>query len=484
MKTKLTALVLTLALLLGSFALVSCGGDETPTPGNDIPASGTINLGGQDMTFFSAPLNPEPVAPKDNKLQLVDAYTDGTYNYYLLDAGYVRHAYIETMGQVRYDGRTPAEISISISESSSVEKSITNTLSKSYTYGTSNSTSGEVGIGGSWPISGRLSFNYTGQTSLTTDKSVSDSVSTAQQMGQTLTANLSVGHNDEKPGFYRLALMGTMDVWVVCKTDINNETLISSEISGCLRESKEECYYSIIYSESGDFNVSPTDTIEIAEDYYKDLPRPTKVGGQIVVEKAYIPTTPLSCKPDNTFNYTETDPMIAENPHFADHSFSFGQFVVDGGGRASDGRFVLLDDSAMSISFRLEYDVDNLPIADAQENLSMTSRYLQATDTATGFYDMPFNIGSRTPGVGMIVARISYADGTPEDRICLTDAFVNAKAGDIITIKDGITKACTVEISICYEMCSWIKFLNTSGGSFYTQWRINQDFTVVPIDEA
>jgi hypothetical protein len=54
--------------------------------------------------FATAPLEAKPVAPENNTPKVIDSYTDGTNNYYLLDAGHVESVYIATLGHIQYTG--------------------------------------------------------------------------------------------------------------------------------------------------------------------------------------------------------------------------------------------------------------------------------------------------------------------------------------------------------------------------------------------
>ena len=62
----------------------------TPEDGSsgDSGNTATVTVKSEPTQFLSASVNAEPVAPANGKLNILDSYTDGAKNYYLLDVGY------------------------------------------------------------------------------------------------------------------------------------------------------------------------------------------------------------------------------------------------------------------------------------------------------------------------------------------------------------------------------------------------------------
>lgn len=185
----------------------------------------------------------------------------------------------------------------------------------------------------------------------------------------------------------------------------------------------------------------------------------------------YVSTTPLSCKLDNKYNYDQPD-QNGNNIHYS-HNFNFGDFVVENcmKSNAAKDTYVLADNVKADVSFRLEYDADNLPIQD-----NMTARYVSIDTKQSGFYKLPWNVGERDVRKGMIVVLIEYEDQTPSDKICITNAFDNVKGGGKIAIASSIVKPCKVSIAICYELVQWAPGFLGIVDDYWMNWRINQTF--------
>lgn len=79
----------------------------------------------------------------------------------------------------------------------------------------------------------------------------------------------------------------------------------------------------------------------------------------------------------------------------------------------------------------------------------------------------------------MIVALVEYNDGTPSDKICITNAFDGCKSGGLVTIAGNINKPCKVTIAICYELVMWAPGFLGIVDDYWMNWRINQTFYFV-----
>ena len=55
-------------------------------------------------TFADFALQADMTAPSQGSLTIIDSYSDGESNYYLLDAGEIKDIYISTLAQVDYTG--------------------------------------------------------------------------------------------------------------------------------------------------------------------------------------------------------------------------------------------------------------------------------------------------------------------------------------------------------------------------------------------
>ncbi|MDR3318679.1 MAG: hypothetical protein LBS99_04510 [Clostridiales bacterium] len=91
MKKKL--ITLTLCLLVASATAMSgCAGGDPTNDGNTVPP------GASPLTQMEA------VAPETGNVpKVLDSFTDGTSNYYLLDAGYIKGVFISKLTATTYD---------------------------------------------------------------------------------------------------------------------------------------------------------------------------------------------------------------------------------------------------------------------------------------------------------------------------------------------------------------------------------------------
>lgn len=468
---KIISIIIVLILLVSLFACVNDGGNSEDKNAGD---NWENNYNNENTVFSSVAMRAEPVQPSSgNAPKIIDSYTDGTNNYYLLDVGYIKNSYISTLASVNYTG-VPISFSKTTVTASEIQSSITNVISDSYYLATSSgikiSIGSRIGIDNTYIESG-LDWDWSMQSAVTINKSTENTLTSAKNYSESQTIAYSFGAEEFDTGWYRYALYGAIDVYYICVTSKNNAELISLEICACAREN--DYFVRSEYSQDGKFDNEPTKDITFQENFYKTLPLPVNsVPGNVIAETKYISTYPLSCKLDNKYNYSQRDPN-ADNIHFS-HEFEFGKFVVSGGQFRNGSVFGIVPNNSIDIDFRLEYDADNLPIQD-----NMTSRYVSNDTKQSGFYDMPWNIGERTVGRGMIVALVSYKDGSPSDKICITDAFNNKKAGAEISIVKDLKKPCDIEIVICYELEMWAPGFLGIVDNYWMNWRINQEFKII-----
>lgn len=191
------------------------------------------------------------------------------------------------------------------------------------------------------------------------------------------------------------------------------------------------------------------------------------------VNDYYLDVDLLSCALDNGYNYDKPD-KNASNINYS-YLYNFGKFIVKKVGEKQDNIFNLSKTNNAGIYFRVTDDCDNLPL---QGNL--ICRCINDDTYSNGFYNMPGgDIGNHTVHKGLLVAYITYEDGTPADRIIISDFFSNKKAGDEIIIDADIMKPCKIEIAILIEIQAEIPPFRNVRLPFNTNFRINQTFIFV-----
>lgn len=179
----------------------------------------------------------------------------------------------------------------------------------------------------------------------------------------------------------------------------------------------------------------------------------------------------LNCALDNKYDYTKpTTPDQSSSLH----PFKLGYFEVVNANVNGDN-LGLVNGYDSSISFKLSYNTKNLPIAG-----NCTSTYISDDSNSYLYYNLPYNIGNQKTGYGLIVATVTYKDGTPQHKVLITDAFKDKNIDDGILIIDGsrLKKDCTVDISIVYELHHWAPGFLGISDDFWSNWRINKTFEI------
>ena len=320
------------------------------------------------------------------------------------------------------------------------------------------------------------SFNFKSELTNTWARTVTDSVSTTSgyltQFSQEYTEAI---HFSEAAGFkkgyyYRMAFYDSLKAYGVLVYDIANDRysattdyLFGDKTPVRVWETSDSPVFA--YEPHKDLVFDVEQAIAYAKAHSKPEPTVAPASGTY-----YLPTTPLSCGLDNGYNYDKPS-RDANNKHFS-HDFDFGNFVLTGCTKdiTEKDSYFTLPNNSVDISFRLEYDTDHLPLQD-----TMTSRSVSNDNKQSGFYKLPWNVGERNVGRGMIVVLVEYDDGTPSQKICTVNALGGKGPGELVSIVT-VDKPCTVTIAICYELVQWAPGFLGISDDYWTNWRINQTF--------
>nr|AGS51785.1 hypothetical protein [uncultured bacterium contig00053] len=279
MKKKTIIMMAILAFVL-SISFISCGLLDLVSEITDPESSETDPA--DSMTLAPA-LRAVTTASSNNANPIVmSSYTDGTYNYYLIDVGFIQNMYVSAIGFLHYNGMTPMSLSQSTISETTITNAMTETISDSITF--SNTQSGKVGIQFAYEksilfirkfsvkLNGEWAGSWTNTT--TSTRSRETSVSTAESYGRSESISFTVGEHGEPEGFYRYALYAVCDVYFVISTSLDNQELISWDTLACIRDNSY--FPHMDYSTNGIFDNSPLgNEITFVEDFYKTLPRPS-----------------------------------------------------------------------------------------------------------------------------------------------------------------------------------------------------------------
>jgi len=250
---------------------------------DDEPITFPKEIHDNSNTEFTPSIKAKPFYPTTGSdPKIIDSYTDGTNNYYLLDVGYVKDVYISTLAQANYTG-VPLNISKTITETSQITNSLTETITN--TYYSSYTGSDKVGVGTEWKnkfnffglgseLTVKANFEWTWQntTSDTNTKSMANTHTTTTAYAEAQTISYSFGLNNHPVGRYRYAIYSDIDVYYLITTSMNNETLLDWEIVTCARPNSYTL--SSEYSLDGNFSNESDSFLEFTNDFYKHLVKP------------------------------------------------------------------------------------------------------------------------------------------------------------------------------------------------------------------
>ncbi|MGN1235115.1 MAG: InlB B-repeat-containing protein [Christensenellaceae bacterium] len=214
----------------------------------------------------------------NNSLPLIDASTDYVYNYYLLDAGYIKNVPIVHGVETRYDGKHSP--TITYSKSTVTTEEVASSIEKTASETISNTTMNAIGIGveGSWGwFTASLEYSRQWGTTIENKNSFTSVYTIANQTSEGMENSISytIGEPTDEKGYYRISLVTTCDVYYLAKTNRDNTKLIDFTVFFCARGSQQ---FVLEYSENGDFNKdNATSELTIDNEFYKNFEIPTKV---------------------------------------------------------------------------------------------------------------------------------------------------------------------------------------------------------------
>ena len=176
---------------------------------------------------FAKPLVAVPVAPSSDPSRVVvlDSFTDGTFNYYFIDGGYVRNSFIAVIQEVHYNGITPMNSSATTVTEETITDSMTELFSNTYQNTTTTSAKASISIGNSW-IGAKASVAKTQTNMSIQNRSLETSWTSVQNYASTSTISFTVGNSNEPAGWYRYSMYAIADLYFIVKTTRDNEHLV------------------------------------------------------------------------------------------------------------------------------------------------------------------------------------------------------------------------------------------------------------------
>jgi hypothetical protein len=225
-------------------------------------------------------LRANPVASNYGEPEILDSWTKGDRNYYVIYAGEIRNTFVSEIAYVHYIG-----FPIGFSKTTVTEKAVTNsmtkTVSNSIVFSNTSQTKStlDAAIKAKFKIvdfSVGLKLEESMTNSVSNTKSTETSISSVTSTVETEASTISfeIGNHGETVGHYRYSLYDVSDVYFFISTSLDNDALLSWDVISCARGSYLRHWE---YSPSGNFDNSPVTGSEIvfAEDFYKALKKPT-----------------------------------------------------------------------------------------------------------------------------------------------------------------------------------------------------------------
>jgi len=220
----------------------------------------------------------------ENMPRVICSYTDGEYNFYLLDLGRVHHTHITTLGRFHFTGQT-GSLSIANVTTESLTHAAAETVSNSVTFTDTRSNTQEAGM--KVKVNARIPFvkstevtahwkgSWTTTNSSATQNAASlqTSVQAVQSVANTVTMtyNYSLANGDAL-GHYRVALYATSQVFFIVTTNRDNTEWIGLE---SIVVPRAEIMPRHTFCEDGFFDNSPLSTsFDIQYHFYRYLAIP------------------------------------------------------------------------------------------------------------------------------------------------------------------------------------------------------------------
>ena len=283
--------ILVFTLVFGMI-LISCGGSGDPSSPSDTTKPIITNT--DEPSKGARSIKPVAASNDPYKPVILDLFTEGDRNWYIIDAGYINDTLVTQMGPVHFRGSGEVNFSRTESVESSISRSSTETVSNSIVVsdGTSNTVGIEEGIKvglnvssggdifkveGSFEksITNKYEWTRTLETATGKSRETSDSYIASLTQATSNSTGFSINREDP-PGYYRFAFYTTFDVYFIISTSLDNQDLLSWDVISCARSGPPMADLEYLPEESqGRFDNSPSgNLIVFAKGFHKTLEKP------------------------------------------------------------------------------------------------------------------------------------------------------------------------------------------------------------------
>ena len=419
-------------------------------------------------------------APMDDGVIIADSISDGNYNYFVLDVGYIENVPLVSGTAFKYDGKTPLTVSLEKSQinESAIEKSASTTVSKaiethnlgSASFGASLKIGGEMS-----PVSAEFSATYSRSWGNITENanSTTNTMTTAEAFSDTLSEaiTITVGENDEPVGMYRISMFAVCDIYAQVKTTRDNSKLISVSFAVLARPNP---YIALDYTQENFDSDSIKDKITLPDNFHLSLPIP-EIGNTDNSTENENQFSPISvtmnrynCKDGS--KYDKNNPTTNTGAKSRHDGYEIGKLNLYGCHKTSSG-YRVLDTNNFAIRYHVLQNTEDLP------NINAAKKSYISNDSETHANET--NIDSRI-GYGAYWVRITYTDDS-QVQYNKTDILKYATNGTVIDIVtpdniDTNKSIKKIDIVIIYEHFAGAPGFLDIWWKDYTNWRCEYTF--------
>ena len=433
------------------YLLLSLGGCPTENSQTDSNNK-SPNLKLSSIRYETVPFSSVGTNVKTNDpYALVSSVKDNTTYYYLYYMGHVKSVPVAYKDSYRYNGITP--ITISFEKSWATEETITESMTKTMeeTWNTSVSFTGGVELGGKADVKPFASTAVKVNISSTIGHSFGQTTSTSNTwetskkkiQGEKEAIVATIGTNNEQPGIYRFALIGTTDVFCMFKVNPGTRAVKTAEIIYCVRENTYAWGIDYEPDENRSFDKTgggalfsvpnvdfstipePTDTV----DTEPELPSSPVLPASIQVEQFSF-----LCIQDNAgYDPAKLNTSELESKEMDPRAV---ELVITGCAKPND-KYTIVDKLQLHLRMLNNTGRDQWPISNPLPKGSSAQHGQLEDDSFSGLV-IGTGLNNTRIGYGAYQIWVNYSDGTNSSHTKYN--FMKDKVkGDTINILEGIS---------------------------------------------
>ncbi|MBO4962526.1 MAG: hypothetical protein J6C97_01985 [Clostridia bacterium] len=480
MKSFKKVFTLALAILFSLIIFVGCSNNgNTNSSSLNVPTLSQPSVSNPNSTSSSDSGNQEGtvlfernlvVSAPANDIIIAYAFEDEDYNYYMIDLGYVKNALVSSGNVFEYNSNYVGQtisLDSTITSEESISKGLTETVSKTVSKTEMNSV--EVGVGIKknakiGEVSAHLNYTRTWGTVTDNQNSVASSTETTESFGNSLGNSYSYSFKaGDKAGYYRYAIYGVADIYLVLTTTKDNQTIISAENFASVRNNlSSPLFVKFEYSES----------LEgfMGEDSYTKLGLPSNFDlsmlplPSVAISTMSIPVNRHMCAADNKYDPNTNG---VEKDGAKHDGYELGDMLVYGCIKNGD-TFIVSNVNDFLIEYKITQDLTRLPnptnnefyIVDDSET-SVANTDIQNQRVGKGAYQL--TVINKNGSTAKTEIATNFMDGKTVGSVV---QMLNANGLDVDQIR-------TIKITIVYELNFYASIFDQHHQNWRCEYVIN-----------